>query len=634
MVSSRRSRRRSRRTSRRAARRSRRTTRRTARTSRRTTRRAARTTRRTTRRAARTTRRTSRRGARAARRTARQAGPTPTPSGPVPSPTTRQPTQGTVSPVQKQTGLEGARQRLVERRQRLSTQAARRGRREGVGARAKRFGQRFGIGLGLSAVGTAQFGKALFTRPIETIKETGRGIKRLPQTLKKAGPVLKQEPGLAFGFVTGEVLGGKALGSVARAGAKGATIVGTRVSPRFKKATPAGIKEITVSGKQRPLPFAGPISRIGEPVSKQVSRKTVQPVVAARDLFTPFQRRKVIEKPKPEPGAPPLERALFADPAGRLRISRLGLEPQKRAGLSDILAGDVTFRRARPQAIVFAEQKLGAFPPGLRKVKKKLKAGKTLTPRESRKLEKFQLTPTGEFKGPGFISKEPEIVLAPGEVIRRKRVAGVTLIKGRRVEIIEAGIEKAPKRLAPLTQKEISGVKLTASESRTLQRATGISRPPPRGAKRVSPTELSSRVVRGVGRAPSIKVTPPRRRPARRRKKRDAPYRAPRVSPYRTSVSPTVRASPSPRIVPRAARRAARRGRVIPKTLLIKEPLLKSPKFKAPKVKAKKKRKKKKKQKVREVDIFARGFTARAVGIKSKGKRVLTQAERGIGIRA
>ena len=66
----------------------------------------------------------------------------------------------------------------------------------------------------------------------------------------------------------------------------------------------------------------------------------------------------------------------------------------------------------------------------------------------------------------------------------------------------------------------------------------------------------------------------------------------------------------------------------------VKPRIPKRPKLKLSLKQVKKKKKGKKKQKIRETDIFARGFTARALGIKTKGKRVLTSSERGIGIRA
>jgi len=134
------------------------------------------------------------------------------------------------------------------------------------------------------------------------------------------------------------------------------------------------------------------------------------------------------------------------------------LEKPKKAGIIDILAGDITLRKPKSQALVFSKQKLAEFPKSIQPIIKKIRKGKVLTKAEQAKLVKWQLTPSGQFKPLGYISPEKEITLAPGEIIYKKRTLGVTTIKGKKVTIIEAGIKKATKRTGALLKKAKRGI--------------------------------------------------------------------------------------------------------------------------------------------------------------------------------
>jgi len=116
---------------------------------------------------------------------------------------------------------------------------------------------------------------------------------------------------------------------------------------------------------------------------------------------------------------------LFATPpplptSGRVtaqtRITRLGVK-EKEATLLDILSGDVTLKRGKPQIVFFEDVKIGK-----------------------------------EFKPYGLPSTELEVTLPPGSVIKRGKTRAVTLIEGRRVPIIQAEI-LTKEQLARLTKK-------------------------------------------------------------------------------------------------------------------------------------------------------------------------------------
>lgn len=166
-----------------------------------------------------------------------------------------------------------------------------------------------------------------------------------------------------------------------------------------------------------------------------------------------------------------IERTFFADPQGRLRESRLGVRDKniREAKLVDMLSGDVSFTKESPQAIIFESVPIAEFPKRLKNIEKKLKTGQALNEIEQQQLLKFQLEKTGEFKPIGFLAPEPEIVLSPGEIIRKKKTIAVTLIKGKRVPIIQSEIVKATQETTNLIEKAKVGT-LTADDLSSLKR--------------------------------------------------------------------------------------------------------------------------------------------------------------------
>lgn len=172
-----------------------------------------------------------------------------------------------------------------------------------------------------------------------------------------------------------------------------------------------------------------------------------------------------------------LERSFFADPTGKIRLSRLGILPENQGSILDYFRNGVTFRKPKPQILIFDNVKLQNFPKSLSIVADKIKKRVGLTKAEADELLKWQLKQSGKFKPLGFVSGESEITLAPGEILYRKGKVGVTIINGKRVPIIKAGVLKAEGRLKTLLNKlddgrlsKLEGIEL----ANTIRKKTGL----------------------------------------------------------------------------------------------------------------------------------------------------------------
>jgi len=225
----------------------------------------------------------------------------------------------------------------------------------------------------------------------------------------------------------------------------------------------------------------------------------------------------------------------------------LGERP-KDASLLDILAGDITFKSPKPQVLVFEDVRIAKFPKtkAFNSIKNKLKSGRSLTQSEANALLRFQLKPTGKFKPIGALSKEPEIVLAPGEIIKREKLVARVIIKGRPIPIIRARVIKAKSQTKKLLIKAKQG-KLKTKELKTLRknlkRETGFE-------PRLSRGKIGKRIVRARPLIrPRVRVRP---RPHPRPKVRPKPRARPK--PRKRIVRPVprkriVRPKPRKRIV-------------------------------------------------------------------------------------
>ncbi len=290
--------------------------------------------------------------------------------------------------------------------------------------------------------------------------------------------------------------------------------VATRLSPKFVGVAKTG-SSLTVKGvgksKIITLKIVEKIPK--EPLKTQVKlagKKLTAVSTQADDLVRLIKRRKVIRKPIPGEAKLPastkkllqkfdskkitpselirldnqikksgakgiLETSFFADPRSRVRPSRLGI--QKEGTLKDLLSGEATFKKSKPQILLFEDIQIQKLPKSLDSIKNKLLNNKALTKLETEKLLRWQQGKTGKFKPIGFVTRESEITLAPGEVIKRVKKVGVTLVDGKRVPIISARVVKPSKSLSALLKKAQTG-KASAKElnrlTKGLKKETGF----------------------------------------------------------------------------------------------------------------------------------------------------------------
>ncbi len=171
-----------------------------------------------------------------------------------------------------------------------------------------------------------------------------------------------------------------------------------------------------------------------EEQSAFIGRKGIV-TTSARDLFDDFSGRAVIR-----PGG------LFGTPeelgTGRAltRTTRLGLE-QRTATLGDIIRGDITFKRTKPQIVFFEGEGINR---------------------------------AGGFQSVVFSSSELEVILPEGKIIRKGKVVAVTTIKGKRVPIISADIVDASDETAKLLAKKVLTAEDVAELRKRLSKESGF----------------------------------------------------------------------------------------------------------------------------------------------------------------
>ena len=399
-----------------------------------------------------------------------------------------------ISAVETPTSLLGRAQFELQKGAEAERQKVQRGDIETFGAAKSFF-----FGAGASVIGTVQFGQQLVTDPIGTTKAVGSGlfsfIKSPAGKGKKVGKIILQDPAFAAGFVGSEIAQAKFGGFLFSKGGDVFDVARARASPVFTPTISDDAGRFFKIGGKADDAIDVRLVELGEDIRltpKQqagFAGKEVDAVSAGRDVFGTFKKDLVVRKPisneaslttrtktlldkfdsgkintkelvelnknlKLEGGGGILETSFFADPQGRLRISRLGLD-QPQASFKDILSGDITFRKAKSQAIIFESTKVADFPADLQKVANKLKNNQALTKAEELKLLQWQLQKTGEFKPIGFAGPEPEITLAPGEVAKKGKKVGTTIINGKKVDVFSSEVVK----LTPESQRLINKFK-------------------------------------------------------------------------------------------------------------------------------------------------------------------------------
>ena len=362
----------------------------------------------------------------------------------------------------------------------------------------------FARGFVRPIVGTVEFGANLVTRPISTTKETGAGALQLGKNIKsgeafrKIVRFAKEDPSGFAGRVAGEVVtfrassfatakaGGVFSGAVARTGITGKfNSVRVRELPTGakEKFIPSAIGDIGLipEGKGARFSPTDPATvrgAFGFSQKEQEAFRGVQGIsTSQRGFLGRFSGKgKIRDRPPPEQG-----QGLFGTPAdprtGQLqtRVSRLGESPRS-AGITDIIRGNVSFRRqGQPQIIVFPKERAGS------------KGG-------------FQgFTSSSELE---VVTRSPSTG-GPLEVRRTKKV-GVTVIGGafgRRVPIVEA--EFFPARGATRATAKNFGTRATQRTARASQLIN--TRP------RFPTTAITSRLVRPTRGTPTSRAVGPSR---------------------------------------------------------------------------------------------------------------------------
>jgi len=397
-----------------------------------------------------------------------------------------------------------------------------------------------------------------------------------------------------------------------------------------------------------------PATKIGVPIKKQaelIGKKLPIVTSAQADrLLTFVKRKRIIRKPIPneaklkkrtkkllnkfdvgkisnkefieletsinlETGNSLLERSFFVSPEATIRTRRLGI--QKEASLLDILTGKFTFRTQKPQVLIFKDIKVAKFPKTkiFKSIKNKLKQkGKpNLTKKEAEALLKFQLKPTGRFKPIGALSREPELTLAPNEIIKKVKTLAKFEFDGRIIPIVEAKVVRATKKTSKLIRKAKTG-KATRKDLRqlrkNLKKETGFKNPTVSRRKLGKPLVRPSRLI-GVAK-PRIR---PRISPKPSIRPRPKPTK--RISPkpsIRPRPKPTKRISPKPptRPKPKPPTRPSARPRP-PIKPIAKEIIPITPTIK-------RKKKKPKRKEAKSYDVFARPLKKK--GAKKKPKLI------------
>ena len=454
--------------------------------------------------------------------------------------------------------------------------------------------------MGLAGAGTiVNFGRGVIDLP-ETAYRLARNpgmLKNLPSAIdrggKEFGTLLRTSPGEAFIQIGGEILlmkgTGAGLSKLKNAGSNKLT----KLNPKYVGEAKIG-ETLTVKtgiGKPVKLEVVGKIPT--ETLASQVSKagKTVKSVISSQAdslLGVLRSRGKLIRKPIPgeanfnkatktllsqfdkgiitkknlikldtaikKQGAKGLlERSFFADPTGKIRPSRLGVIKEKAGNLVDALSEDITFRKSKPQILLFQDVKVQSLPKAIKTIYDKAKKGATLTKKETGKLLEYNVKKTGKFKGVGFLSGESELTLAPGELIKRVKKVGVTIAEGKSIPIVTAKVFKATGKIKTLITQFEKGVLSKAKVrqlDKMLKKATGfnyaLSSAKKVGGRYVSINKISAGILSKLGsKKKTIKTTTIK----------------PKTYKPKTHKDPGVKPKPKPKPSPKPKSKPRGRGR-------------------------------------------------------------------------
>lgn len=242
------------------------------------------------------------------------------------------------------------------------------------------------------------------------------------------------------------------------------------------------IKRISLGTRTIRKPLPGGIEQKLTPTTKKLLKRFDKGQLTNAE-FVALNRRIRKEATKISPSFSHitlLERSLYLDPSGALRISRLALKETKSAtaSLKDFFRANysINFRSNKPQIIIFRNIKVEAFPKTkiFKQIRLKLSKNIKLNDKEIDALVRFQTKISGKAKpvGSTIFGKgvEPEVTIAPGEIIKRIKRLGFTIIDGKRVSIVEAIIVKQSSKLRKLIMKLKVKGKLNKKEMSELKK--------------------------------------------------------------------------------------------------------------------------------------------------------------------
>lgn len=337
--------------------------------------------------------------------------------------------------------------------------------------------------------GGQNVGRLLRTSPDQAIAKVGSEyliLRGTGKSLKVAGKLTER----AAARIAPDFVGEARIGNKINIRSTGKNTVKLEIVGRIPKETLK--RQISLEGRRINAVSSQQEALLGLIRRKKIIRKPIANEASlpksTRRLLRKFDRGKItrrelgkLDKAIRRSGSKGiLERSFFADPRGRIRPSRLGVTRDNEASLTDLLTGDVTFKKNKPQILVFENVKVEKLPSAFRGIRNKLRRNMPLNRLETEKLLAYQQRITGKFKPVGFVTRESEVTLAPGELIKRRRRIGVTLINGRKVPIVSVDIVKATKSTRKLMAKARTG-RLTKSEVRALRkklrRETGFKLP-------------------------------------------------------------------------------------------------------------------------------------------------------------
>jgi len=454
---------------------------------------------------------------------------------------------GEVTSVQKQGGLTGLQTSINRARGSISQKGSRASQSE----QAKLLGFAFLAGVVDTVQGVIDTPKTL-----AYLARNPSEIRNIPSQIAQAGEqfgyILTTNPGEGLAYLGGSYVGIKGTNFALKTLSNTSGRLITRLNPKFIGKAVVGktlnikvgnrktvkvkvVNKIPKQTLERQVALAGrkvnAISSQGDSLvgflNKYKGKIIRKPIpgeakfnVRTKNLLKKFDKGKITRTEfreldsliKQQGAKGLLERSFFADPSGKIRPSRLGVVSDKKLKLVDYLSEDITFKKPKPQILLFDDVKVASFPKSLRTVAKKLKSNKALSTREANALLEWQLRKSGKFKPVGFTTAESEIILSPGELLRKVRKVGITEIKGKRIPIIKVEVYRPSGVIKNLLNKYARGT-ITRAEELKLNRALkvktgfnyGVSSSPIARARYVSIKRLGLQGLSGLRTSSRIK---------------------------------------------------------------------------------------------------------------------------------